>query len=58
MFFDGIAEMNSDLLLYPAILIFLTMAIGLIFTYLEFSRLQKKADKSKQDTDTDTTTRE
>jgi hypothetical protein len=44
--------MSSDLLLYPAIFIFLMMIIGLILTVLEFSRLQKKADKSKLDTDT------
>jgi hypothetical protein len=46
--------MSSDLLLYPAILIFLTMVIGLIFTVFEFSRLQKKADKSKLDTESTT----
>ena len=51
MLFNGNEKMNSDLLLYPAILIFLMMLIGLIFTVLEFSKIQKKADKYKSDVD-------
>jgi hypothetical protein len=43
--------MSSDILLYPAILIFSLLVIGLVFTVIEFSKLQKKSDKDRQKED-------
>jgi hypothetical protein len=39
--------MSSDILLYPAILIFSLLVIGLVFTVIEFAKLQKKSDKDR-----------
>ena len=39
--------MSSDILLYPAILIFSLLVIGLVFTVIEFSKLQKKSDQDR-----------
>jgi hypothetical protein len=48
--FDGATQMSSDILLYPAILIFSMLVIGLIFTVKEFSKLHKD-DKKNQTKD-------
>lgn len=37
--------MSSDILLYPAIVIFSMLVIGLIFTVKEFSKLHKDDKK-------------
>jgi hypothetical protein len=39
--------MNSSVLLYPAIVIFSLLVFGLIFTVMEFSKLQNDATKTK-----------
>ena len=39
--------MSSDILLYPAILIFSLLVIGLVFTVFEFSKMQRKSDKDR-----------
>jgi hypothetical protein len=36
--------MSSDILLYPAILIFSMLVIGLIFTVVEFSKMRKNEE--------------
>jgi len=41
--------MSSDILLYPAIVIFTMLVIGLIFTVKEFSKLDKDAKKPDKD---------
>lgn len=38
--------MSSDILLYPAIVIFSMLVIGLIFTVAEFSKMNKDERKS------------
>jgi hypothetical protein len=37
--------MSSDILLYPAIVIFSMLVIGLIFTVVEFSKMDKDERK-------------
>jgi hypothetical protein len=39
--------MSSDVLLYPAIVIFTMLVIGLIFTVKEFSKLNKDDKKTE-----------
>ncbi len=39
--------MSSDVLLYPAIVIFTMLVIGLIFTVKEFSKLDKDSKKTE-----------
>jgi hypothetical protein len=39
--------MSSDILLYPAIFIFSLLVIGLIFTVVEFSKIDKDDKKNK-----------
>lgn len=39
--------MSSDILLYPAIFIFSSLVIGLIFTVVEFSKMQNAAKKAE-----------
>ncbi len=41
--------MSSDILLYPAIFIFSCLVIGLVFTVVEFSKMQ--SDTKKPETD-------
>jgi hypothetical protein len=41
--------MSSDVLLYPAIVIFTMLVIGLIFTVKEFSKLEKDEKKTEKD---------
>jgi hypothetical protein len=43
--------MSSDVLLYPAIVIFTMLVIGLVFTVKEFSKLNKddKKPEAKDD---------
>jgi len=41
--------MSSDVLLYPAIVIFTMLVIGLIFTVKEFSKLDKDSKKTDKD---------
>jgi len=38
--------MSSDILLYPAIVIFTMLVIGLIFTVKEFSKMEKDSKKT------------
>ena len=47
MRFDGAAKMSSDILLYPAIVIFSMLVVGLIFTVKEFSKLHKDDKKTE-----------
>ena len=47
MCFDGATTMSSDILLYPAIFIFSLLVIGLVYTVIEFSKMEKDAKKSK-----------
>lgn len=46
----GAAKMNSDMLplIYPAIFIFSMLLIGLVFTVIEFKKLNKKDNESKK----------
>lgn len=39
--------MSSDILLYPAIFIFTMLIIGLVFTVIEFSKMEKGEKKNK-----------
>lgn len=41
--------MSSDILLYPAIFIFSSLVIGLIFTVVEFSKMQNAAKKTENE---------
>lgn len=43
--------MSSDVLLYPAIVIFTMLVIGLIFTVKEFSKLHKEDEAKTQKKD-------
>jgi hypothetical protein len=45
--FDGATKMSSDVLLYPAIVIFTMLVIGLVFTVKEFSKLEKDSKKTE-----------
>jgi hypothetical protein len=38
--------MSSDVLLYPAIVIFTMLVIGLVFTVKEFSKIEKDSKKT------------
>lgn len=40
--------MSSEVLLYPAIVIFTMLVIGLIFTVKEFSKLDKDSKKTEK----------
>jgi len=40
--------MSSDILLYPAIVIFSMLVIGLIFTVKEFSKIEKDPKKTEK----------
>jgi hypothetical protein len=48
---NGTTKMSSDILLYPAIFIFSLLVIGLVFTVVEFSKIDKddKDDKKNKD---------
>jgi hypothetical protein len=45
--FDGTTKMSSDILLYPAIVIFTMLVIGLVFTVKEFSKIEKDSKKTE-----------
>jgi len=38
-------------LIYPAVLVFMLMLVGVVLTAIEFNSLQKKQDKDKNKTD-------
>jgi hypothetical protein len=49
--FDGATQMNDDVLylLYPAIFVFSMLFIGLVYTVIEFKKMDKDKSKSKPD---------
>jgi hypothetical protein len=51
--FDGATQMNDDVLylLYPAIFVFSMLFIGLVYTVIEFKKMEKDNDKDKDKDD-------
>lgn len=49
MCFDGATQMNDDVLylLYPAIFVFSMLFIGLVYTVIEFKKMEKNSEKDK-----------
>jgi phosphotransferase system glucose/maltose/N-acetylglucosamine-specific IIC component len=47
--FDGATQMNNDVLylLYPAIFVFSMLFIGLVYTVIEFKKMENDQNKDK-----------